>query len=240
MNGELDEHGRKARNLRKSYLEALRRLKVELGREEKLKAAAQVVVEIDAVEEGDESIPLPKDADYRLKQVRKKWDDGLEGILEERGKKIHTTARLYLKALDEEKRKLTRAGKIKDALLFEEEEARVRALPEIEVEVEVEVEAEKVSLEEVKKAVTATRWTWIPKATSEKRKLTFELRGDGVFVPSWKGTRGRWEITRDGEVVVTAADWKDPLVLVFSKERTRFEARWERKKSLVSTGERLK
>lgn len=131
LNGELDEQGDKARKLRKGYLDALNRLKSDLGREENLKAAALVVVELEAVEDGEESKPLPEDADYRLKRLRKTWEDGLEEILADRNRMIRTTADLYFKALDAEKRKLTRAGKIKEALLFEQEENRVRELPEV-------------------------------------------------------------------------------------------------------------
>jgi hypothetical protein len=130
MNTELDEHGQKARTLREGYLQALTDLKTELGRQENLKAAAQVVAEIETIEEGDDAA-LPEDADHRLEQLRKTWEEGLEKILKERNEKTATTAKLYLKALDDEKLKHTRAGQIKDALLFEEEEKRVRALPEV-------------------------------------------------------------------------------------------------------------
>jgi hypothetical protein len=131
MNSELDEHGKSARELRVKYIDALKKLKGELGKAENLKGAAQVVAEIEAIEDGDEAKELPEDADYRFKRVRAQWERSLEKIRTERGKKIEATAKLYLKALDTEKRKLTRAGKIKDALQFEEEEKRVMELPEI-------------------------------------------------------------------------------------------------------------
>lgn len=134
MNAELDEHGEKARNLRQSYLDALQRLKADFGRQENLKAAAQAVAEIEAIEDGEEA-KLPEDADYRLKRLRKTWDEGLEKILRERSRKIQTTANLYLKALDNQKRKLTRAGRIKEALRFEEEAERVKELPEVKATV---------------------------------------------------------------------------------------------------------
>ena len=131
MNAELDEHGKAARDLRVKYLEALRKLKLELGRAENLKGAAEVVAELEAVEDGEETEELPADADYRLKRLRDQWDRGLVGIRRERTKKLNETVKLYFQALDKEKRRLTRAGKIKDALLVEEEQKRVKELPEV-------------------------------------------------------------------------------------------------------------
>ena len=131
MNSELDGHGKKARELRQNYIKALEKLKGELGRQEKLTAAAQVVAEIEAVEDGEQAKPVPENADYRFKRVRVQWDRGIAEILKERNRKIDSTAKLYLKALDTEKRKLTRAGKIKGALLIEQEAKRVKELPEV-------------------------------------------------------------------------------------------------------------
>ena len=133
LNSELDEQGEKARELRLKYIEGLKKLKGILGREEKLKAAAQVVAEIEAIKDGEEAKEVPEDADYRFKRMRQQWDRSLEEIRKKRGMEIETTAKLYLKALENEKRKLTRLGKIKDALLFEEEEKRVHELPEVKV-----------------------------------------------------------------------------------------------------------
>ncbi len=137
MNDELDEQGNAARELRGKYLEALRKLKIELGRAENLKGAAQVVDEIELIEDGEESEELPDTADPKFRRVREYWERGLTDIRTARNKKLKTTVSLYLKALDTEKRRLTRAGKIKDALLFEEEEKRVKSLPEVQAMAEV-------------------------------------------------------------------------------------------------------
>jgi hypothetical protein len=131
MNAELDEHGKAARDLRLNYLEVLKKLKGELGRAENLKGATQVLAEIEMIEDGEESKDLPADADFRFKRVREKWERGLTEIRSARSKKLKTTVELYLKALDTEKRRLTRAGEIKDALVIEEEEKRVGDLPEV-------------------------------------------------------------------------------------------------------------
>ena len=131
MNAELDEHGKAARDLRLNYLEALKKLKGELGRAENLKGATQVLAEIEMIEDGEESKELPADADFRFKRVREKWERGLTEIRSARSKKLKITVELYLKALDTEKRRLTRAGEIKDALVIEEEEKRVGDLPEV-------------------------------------------------------------------------------------------------------------
>ena len=131
MNQELDEQGNAARDLRGRYLEALKKLKVELGRAENLKGAAQVVDEIEMIEDGEETEDLPQNADPKFRRVRQNWERGLTEIRTARNKKLNTTVNLYLKALDTEKRRLTRAGKIKDALLFEDEEKRVKGLPEV-------------------------------------------------------------------------------------------------------------
>ena len=131
MNSELDEHGKEARNLRLNYIAALKKLKGELGRAENLKGAAQVLAEIEIIEEGEETKDLPADSDYRFKRVREKWERGLVEIRSARNKKLKTTVGLYFKALDTEKRRLTRVGEIKEALVIEEEEERVRNLPEV-------------------------------------------------------------------------------------------------------------
>ncbi len=133
MNLELDEFGKAARALRLNYIQALKGLKLELGRAENLKGAAQVVAELEAVEDGEETGELPADADYRLKRLREQRERGLSDIRTARNKKLGVTLNLYFKALDEEKRRRTRAGKIKDALLVEEEQKRVKELPEVKV-----------------------------------------------------------------------------------------------------------
>ena len=131
MNAELDEHGKAARNLRLNYVTALKKLKGELARAENLKGAAQVLAEIEIIEDGEEPKELPADADYRFKRVREQWKRGLGEIRAARNKKLRTTVDIYFKALDTEKRRLTRAGDIKEALVIEEEEKRVRNLPEV-------------------------------------------------------------------------------------------------------------
>ena len=131
MNQELDEQGNAARDLRGRYLEALKKLKVELGRAQNLKGAAQVVDEIEMIEDGEETEDLPQNADPKFRRIRQNWERGLTEIRTARNKKLNTTVNLYLKALDTEKRRLTRAGKIKDALAIEAEGKRVLELPEV-------------------------------------------------------------------------------------------------------------
>ena len=137
MNAELDEHGKEARNLRLNYIAALKKLKGELGRAENLKGAAQVLAEIEIIEDGEETKELPADTDYRFKRVREKWERGLAEVRSARNKKLKTTVDLYFKALDTEKRRLTRVGEIKEALVIEEEEKRVRNLPEVKAMVNI-------------------------------------------------------------------------------------------------------
>ena len=131
MNAELDEYGNAARKARLNYVDSLKKVKGELSRAEKLKAAAQVLDEIDLVGGGEDPGPLSPDADYRFKRVRETWERELSEIQAGRSRKLKTTLSIYFRALDTEKRRLTRNGKIKDALIFEEEELRVRDLPEV-------------------------------------------------------------------------------------------------------------
>ena len=131
MNAELDEYGNAARKARLNYVDSLKKVKRELARAEKLKAAAEVLDEIELVEGGEDPGPLSPDADYRFKRVRETWERGLSEIQSARGQKLKTTLSIYFRALDAEKRRLTRNGKIKDALVVEQEELRVRSLPEV-------------------------------------------------------------------------------------------------------------
>ena len=131
MNAELDEYGNAARKARLNYVDSLKKVKGELARAEKLKAAAQVLDEIELVEGGEDPGSLSPDVDYRFKRVREIWERELSEIQSARGEKLKTTLGIYFRALDAEKRRLTRIGKIKDALVVEEEELRVRGLPEV-------------------------------------------------------------------------------------------------------------
>ncbi|MEC9056711.1 MAG: discoidin domain-containing protein [Verrucomicrobiota bacterium] len=131
MNQQLDDEGAAARKLRLNYIDALKKLNVELRRAENLKGVVQVMAEIEALEDGEEAEGLPPGADYRIKNLRNQWDRGMSEIRAGSNRKLNETVKIYLKALDTEKRRLTRSGKIKDALLIEEEEKRVRELPEV-------------------------------------------------------------------------------------------------------------
>ena len=122
MNAELDEYGNAARKLRLRYIDSLKKVKAELARAERLKPAAQVLDEIELVEAGDDPGPLPPDVDYRLKRVRETWERGISEIQTARAGKLKATLSIYFRALDTEKRRLTRIGKIKDALVVEEED----------------------------------------------------------------------------------------------------------------------
>lgn len=136
MNAELDEHGQAARKLRAGYVTALTRVKAELSRAEDLKGAAQVLAEMDLIQDGEDPESLPADANYRFKRARETWERGLSEVRAARDAKLKTTVGIYFRALDAEKRRLTRVGKIKDALLVEEEEQRVKDLPEVKAMLE--------------------------------------------------------------------------------------------------------
>ena len=223
MNAELDAHGKKARELRKSYLEALKRLKVELGRDNKLKEAAQVVAEIEAVEDGEEAKPLPKDADYCYQRVRKKWDDGLAAISAARGKKIKTTVELYLKALDGEKRKLTRAGKIKEALLFEEEEMRVGELPEVKAVMAAE-EDPKEDGPKLETLLPGRRYSYRrEEAPNQTLTLTFSEEGLASILPGTEDVR--WKTTGENKITLSHPKWSTTVDLVFARNGKSFSGK---------------
>lgn len=125
------EKGTKVLKLRDGYVGALERLKNTLGKEEKLKQATQVLAEIEAAKTGAALEPFPENADYRLKSLRSKWDRETELINDGYKADIRKLANTYLKALEESKRSLTRAGKIKEAVVVGEEMERMRQIPEI-------------------------------------------------------------------------------------------------------------
>lgn len=234
LNKELDAHGNDARKLRTSYLEALEKLKGTLGREEKLKAAAQVVAEIEAIEDGEDVRELPAAADYRLKNLRKKWDEGLSGVLKKRSRQIEATTKIYLKALDEEKRKLTRAGKIKDALLFEKEAERVQALPEIQaVLAEPENEAQKTFVVQLE----GQTYSYLREEFPGK-SLTLKFLPKGRAAMQGGAADIKWTVTEERTVILTNSSWKTKLQLVFSEDGKSYEGKaipqgtWRRGKLL--------
>ncbi|MBL49550.1 MAG: hypothetical protein CMP28_11440 [Roseibacillus sp.] len=221
MNAELDEHGKAARDLRVKYLEALRKLKLELGRAENLKGAVQVVAEIEAVEDGEEATELPADADHRFKRLREQWDRGLVGIRRERTKKLNETVKLYFQALDKEKRRLTRAGKIKEALLFEEEENRVKELPEVVAALPQEEPSQKeVNL---KRYLPGKHYSYRKEeAPDERLTVVFRKSGAAHFVGLENKTLF-WKIKEGRTVVLGHKSWSAQMHLNFAADGNSFE-----------------
>jgi hypothetical protein len=234
LNSELDEHGAAARELRTKYLDALRKLKLELGREENLKGAAQVVAEIEAIEDGEEAKELPKDADFKFARLRMQWERGLETIQTERAEKLRKTVTLYLKALDAEKRKLTRAGEIKDALLFDEEEKRVNELPEVRAALgALEEPGERTLADEL----AGSKWLHsVSGKASPSGVMKFSRNGKGDYKDG--AIKLKWEVTGKNKISVTADEWESPLILTFNKDRSEYEGRMAGD-SFERTGKRL-
>jgi hypothetical protein len=131
LEGEKLERGVKELKLRDGYVGALERLKVTLGREGKLEEAAQVLKEIEQVKAGGEVEDLPDNADYRLRSLRGKWEREIEKTEGEKNENIAALVGKYSKVLDEKKRVLTRAAKIREALEVEKEVERVNELPSV-------------------------------------------------------------------------------------------------------------
>lgn len=221
MNAELDEQGKSARELRVKYIDALKNLKAELGRAENLKGAAQVVAEIEAVEDGEEAKELPADADARFQQVRAVWKRGMTEIRAAQNKKLSTTVSLYLKALDTEKRRLTRVGKIKEALLFDEEEKRVQELPEVKATLKVSQEPE---VEDLQTYLEGTKWSHSVGRAAPSGVIKFLPKGKGDYT---KGsvTSVSWEVTGEDTVEVSSKIWAVPLVLTFNADRSTYQGR---------------
>ena len=221
MNAELDEHGKSARELRQKYIQELNQLKVELGRAENLKGAAQVVAEIEAIEEGEEAKELPDGADPKFERVREEWERREAGIRTARTKKLSTTVKLYLKALDTEKRRLTRAGRIKDALLLEEEEKRVMALPEYKATVAaVKTETEKIDWKEF---LPGRRYTYERQEYPGTRLiLEFGKNGKAHFSPN-KDRSFRWRVNSKDVVILSSSDWSASLHLVFAPDGVSYD-----------------
>lgn len=222
MNSELDGHGKKARELREKYLGVLKKLKGELGRQEKLTAAAQVVAEIEAVEDGEQAKPIPENADYRFKRLRVQWERGIEEILRERNRKVEVTSKLYLKALDSEKRKLTRAGKIKEALLLEDEEMLVKALPEVVAALKVD-EPEEPAAIDLKKFLPGRQFTY-RREEAKNQELRLEFQKQGIASME-KTINIKWKIVGERTVVLTHPDWHTTLHLDFSKDGLSYDGK---------------
>ena len=238
MNAELDEHGKSARELRQKYIQALNKLKVELGRAENLKGAAQVVAEIEAIEEGEEAKELSDGADPKFKRARGEWERRVGEVRAARNKKLSTTVTLYLKALDTEKRRLTRASKIKDALLLEDEEKRVKELPEYKATVAaVPKETEKI---EWKEFLPGRRYTYERQEYPGTRLiLEFGKNGKAHFSPN-KDRSFRWRVSSKDVVILSSSAWSVSLHLVFTPDGASYEGmnvpgkKWRRGKYLES------
>ncbi len=126
VEASFDRHAEKARALRTNYLEALKKLKATLGKEQNLKEAAEVLKEIQAIENADELPTLSGRSSSRLTQLRKKWEIEFKTLVDDRGAELRRISALYVKALEVEKSRLTRSGEIRSALEVEEEVKRVR------------------------------------------------------------------------------------------------------------------
>ena len=184
LSKELDKYNTKARTLRANYLESLNRLKSQLGRDNNLKAAAQVMAEIEAVDGAEDEGELQDDADFRLKSLRAKWQKGVDDLITERNQSTATTVKRYFQHLDAEQKKLTRAAQIKDALLIDEEKARVKDLPEVQAafaQVSPDAVADgnqklPTTEAELKAFLVRTVWT-----IGEKGKGEYRFFDDGVF-----------------------------------------------------------
>lgn len=241
VNQQLDEQGAAARKLRLNYIDALKKLKAELGRAENLKGVVQVMAEIKALEDGEEAEGLPSGADYRIKNLRNQWDRGMSDIRASGNRKLNETVKIYLKALDTEKRRLTRVGKIKDALLFEAEEERVRKLPEVQASM-AEQEAETEEGRNWKEFLPGRRYTY-EREEYPGTRLLLEFMDKGKFrFPNTKDDKRslRWRVTNDGGVILSSPDWSARMHLVFSPDGKSYEGKsvpgekWRRGKFVES------
>ncbi len=226
VNQQLDDQGTAARKLRLNYIDALKKLKAELGRAENLKGVVQVMAEIEALEDGEEAEGLPAGADHRIKNLRNQWDRGMSNIRVSSNRKLNETVKIYLKALDVEKRRLTRVGRIKDALLFEAEEERVRKLPEVQASM-AEKEAETEEGRNWKEFLPGRRYTYEREEHPGTRFL-LEFMDKGKFrFPDTKDDKRslRWRVTNDGTVVLSSPDWKNKLHLVFAQDGKSYEGK---------------
>lgn len=128
LESESLEYEKKSAKLRDGYVGALERLKTSLGREGKLEQATQVLGEIEAVSGNAVLAKLPDSADYRLKSLRSKLDSEHNKLEIKLSEVVGRLAKNYLRSLDERKGRLTRAGKIREALVVREEAKRVGEL----------------------------------------------------------------------------------------------------------------
>ncbi len=228
LNAVLDEHVEAARELRKNYLRALEKLKNTLGREEKLKSAAEVLAEIEAVEEGELAADLPAGANYRLRQLREKWEKELAALSETRDRKILAATGAYFKALKAQERELTRSGKIREALRFEEEARRMAQIPEVKAARERQKRDEEDDLggglrteAELERLLVGTTWRYRkygPQGLT--RELELKKNSVAVFGGNYHAA---WEVRRGPELRISREDWPGPAVLKLDSELTKFE-----------------
>lgn len=199
LNAELDKHTTQARTLRVSYLGSLNRLKVELGRQNNLRGAAQVVAEIEAIEAASDPGELGPDAHYRLKELRQKWEKGIEAIIGERNAATAARSKAYFQYLDAEQERLTRAARIEEALLIDAEKARVSELPEVKAAF-AELKAEEVAArkalpktaQELREFLHGTTWDISNGSPEGKVEYTLTFNKNGTFAHS-DGLTGKFE-----------------------------------------------
>lgn len=123
---EEEEFEEKTKTLQNGYVAALGRLKDTLGRDGKLEQAAQVLSEIDALSESGEVGEIPENADYRFKRIRATWEHERRKFEEAYSSKLLQLGHLYVKALDSKKQAYSREGKIREALVIDEELNRMK------------------------------------------------------------------------------------------------------------------
>jgi hypothetical protein len=131
VKGVLERYDASALALQGNYLEALERLKLKYGREGNLRAAAQVLGEIKHIAKGERDSDISDDEDYGLAQLRKKWDESVEKIVEQKNEELSKISDSYVKMLEKEIGNITRGGRIEEALAFDAEVKRVEQLPEM-------------------------------------------------------------------------------------------------------------
>lgn len=225
---EKSEYAEKLLKLREGYGGALARLKVTLGREERLEEAVQVLNDLESIEGELELEEISEEADYRHKSLRSKIEREKEKLDLGHQSKIVSLANIYLVALDKRKRALTRAGSIKEALVVEQEAQRVRDVPEFQKFLGGQgddEEGSELTVEEMAKLLVGTKWSY--QRPDDRGKdvimdLAFVSKTEALFGASYKVT---WEALPDRQVRMTRPDFDQPAVIQFDEKLKTFKGK---------------
>ncbi|MEM1083023.1 MAG: hypothetical protein AAGI48_02790 [Verrucomicrobiota bacterium] len=239
LEGVLKERDAKIEKLREGYRGALEQLKKSLGKAGDLDGAAQVLGELEAIQDGSDLPELPDDAGRKLSDLREKWDSSLEEIRNDSHEGVSKLHETYSKALTKTRERLTREGRIKEALAYQEELDRAAELPIVQAALKPAAGGSGLGGSVDLKEYLPGKLFSYDRQEAPPRQIQFEERGKAYFLDDEK-VKVRWRVKPDERtVLITHRSWPDDVEVVFKADGNSFDGttvkseRWRRGK-LVS------